>query len=897
MRGLIVGVCLTVGCAFWSASTFAKEVHLFKATFGSVGSGPAQFSKPDGVAVNNSTHDVYVVDRGNNRIEEFDGSGAFIGEFDGSGAPTGTLLEPTKIAVDNSESPLDPSKEDLYIVDSGHGVIDKFSASGAYLSQLTGSGAAGGSYEDGEVSPRSIEGVAVDLNGTVWIDLREGVFESFNNAVKNLLTSEFRVPFGGLQEGGGLGADGEGNLYFRNSGFEFVKISDSGKTIVPIFGGDEHAFGVAVDPLGREVYLADLETIKAFDLSGAPIETFGSGHLNFSKNVAVDAGTGTVYASDQAGNDIALFEAVTLPSVAVAPATEQHPRSLTLNGTVNPEGKPVTSCVFEYGTTSGYGQSMPCSPGPGGLGEGTSPVPVSAHLENLTPEAVYHYRLVAENAVKIPSPTADQEIFTGPRLGQEYSSDVTSSSTTLHITIDPNGGDTHYYVEYGPTTTYGSFAPVQPPPGVDLGSASGAQDISVHLQNLDGGATYHYRFVAVQDGEAFEGPDRSFVTQKAGVGTGLADGRSWELVSPPDKKGALIELISDQGGQVQAANDGSGVTYLTQGPHVGEDPEGKLTQSQVLSRRGADGWSSVDLTLPGRLPENGMGASNISHFQFEYRLFSPDLSSALVEPQIAGTPLLSPEATDRTPYIRNDENGSYFPLVTSANVSSGIKIDELTQTESEFELHVLAATPDLEHVIFKTPLALVSPATDEENVSQTGTNHVQWNVYEWSHGGIQLVNILPNGHVAHGPISSTPPVRLAGMTTINGVGRGTSQRAVSNNGRRVAWAWGEPYSQEGLEKYRGLFVRDMVEEKTVQVGGPKAIYQTMSSDGSKIFYLENGDMYVFDYETAIATDLTASHGAGESNGGVQEAVSDVSEDGSYVYFVATSVLAEGGSER
>ena len=56
---------------------------------------------------------------------------------------------------------------------------------------------------------------------------------------------------------------------------------------------------------------------------------------------------------------------------------------------------------------------------------------------------------------------------------------------------------------------------------------------------------------------------------------------------------------------------------------------------------------------------------------------------------------------------------------------------------------------------------------------------------------------------------------------------------------------------------------------------------------------ENGDLYVYDYDTRTQTDLTASHGAGESSAGVQPDVSDVSEDGSYVYFVANGVLAAG----
>ena len=56
-------------------------------------------------------------------------------------------------------------------------------------------------------------------------------------------------------------------------------------------------------------------------------------------------------------------------------------------------------------------------------------------------------------------------------------------------------------------------------------------------------------------------------------------------MSPPNKKGALIELF-EQGGQVQAASDGSGIAYMTQGPSVSESPAGKTTFTQVLSTRG-----------------------------------------------------------------------------------------------------------------------------------------------------------------------------------------------------------------------------------------------------------------------------------------------------------------------
>ena len=88
-------------------------------------------------------------------------------------------------------------------------------------------------------------------------------------------------------------------------------------------------------------------------------------------------------------------------------------------------------------------------------------------------------------------------------------------------------------------------------------------------------------------------------------------------------------------------------------------------------------------------------------------------------------------------------------------------------------------------------------------------------------------------------------------------------------------------------------MRDMVEERTIRIGGASAVYQTMNGEGSKIYYLENGDLFVYDWNSEKERDLTATHGVSEPNAGVQELVSDVSEDGSYVYFVATGVLADG----
>ena len=55
-----------------------------------------------------------------------------------------------------------------------------------------------------------------------------------------------------------------------------------------------------------------------------------------------------------------------------------------------------------------------------------------------------------------------------------------------------------------------------------------------------------------------------------------------------------------------------------------------------------------------------------------------------------------------------------------------------------------------------------------------------------------------------------------------------------------------------------LYVRDMVGEQTFRLGGARATYETMSSDGSRVFYLEGGDLYEFDTATRIGERYHAS---------------------------------------
>src|ERR1019366_7593484 len=63
------------------------------------------------------------------------------------------------------------------------------------------------------------------------------------------------------------------------------------------------------------------------------------------------------------------------PTVETKPASATTQTTATLNATVNPNGGNVTTCEFEYGTTTAYGSTVPCAALPG---SGITPASVSA---------------------------------------------------------------------------------------------------------------------------------------------------------------------------------------------------------------------------------------------------------------------------------------------------------------------------------------------------------------------------------------------------------------------------------------------------------------------------------------------------------------------------------------
>jgi hypothetical protein len=504
-----------------------------------------------------------------------------------------------------------------------------------------------------------------------------------------------------------------------------------------------------------------------------------------------------------------------------------------------------------------------------------------------------------------------------PVVEEAFVSNVASTSATLQAKIDPEGSETTYRFEYGTSGAYGSSVPV--PDGI-VGSGTAGVVVSAHPQGLVANTTYHYRVVAVvaSRSETVAGTDGTFITQHAGGAFALPDGRQWELVSPPNKHGALIASLKDSG-PLQAAADGSGITYQVNVPTELE-PAGYAQQTglwiQARSDRGPGGWSTRDIAVPRDTATIVSGAD-------EYDAFSSDLSLGLLYPfsDEKKTMLLSGEASEPTIYLRREglcdapatASECYLPLVTGkdgfADVPPGTEFGGFRVVSLE------GAMSDMSKIVLNSTVALTStPLPPNPENKREG-------LYEWSASApvaerLQLVNVLPASE-GGAPTSSTVWIGVTSGTTPSG-----ARNPISSDGSRIFWGNGT-YGADDLR----LYMRDMTKGETVrldvqQPGAPAghipaAHFQFASSDGSRMFFTDeqpltaqssvkedsggHGDLYecVIVEEagklTCDLTDLTPEH-AGQPTE-VQRHIIGASKDGSYVYFVANSVLSENSNSE
>jgi DNA-binding beta-propeller fold protein YncE len=469
-----------------------------------------------------------------------------------------------------------------------------------------------------------------------------------------------------------------------------------------------------------------------------------------------------------------------------------------------------------------------------------------------------------------------------PAVESESVSSVTTSTARLGAQVNPKGSPTRYVFQYLSEGAYQENPPGErfagateaPLGGADLGSGQEGLSAGASLVGLQADTAYRYRAVATSHCEA----DETKVCEAEGVAQtfhtfpveapGLSDGRAYEMVSPPRKSGGeVFPAFSTRGScfglrdneckpgstadrfPMQSTPDGEAVLYegfpfSTSG--------GAAKYNQYLSRRTASGWQTTNLS-PLRQSAQDQG----------YQAFDASLGKGVLY-QIS--PSLSENAPSEYPNLylqRTDDPLGLNPLL------------EATPPNREprgLRFSYAGASADFSRIFFAGNDALTEASPFAPPALDGG--ETKSNLYEWSEGQLQLVNVLPdNTETMPGAVFGSGGM-LPGLTGSGGL-RNFSH-AVSSDGSRVFWS-----SEAGQ-----VYVREDG-ERTVAI--PDAgKFVTASADGSRVL-LSDGRIY--DLEDESIVDLT--DGNGELVG-----IQGQSEDLSHIYFVDKAVLTgEEENER
>lgn len=829
------------------------------------------------LALDQATHALYLSDPEGSRIEKYDTSGEevkFVLMF-------GNQVDKTRVHEREEEEAnaepvtVTPEEENLCTAASG----DECGAGvpGAGPGQFAPSGA-----------PAPL---AVDASGNVWVG-DEGRVEKFNSAGEFL--SQVAIP-GVIAS---LAVDSVGDLYVRSGalvggGIENdipgVRKYDPAGNLVAGWGtagvvdesGQPEA--LALDPATGDLFVSDhLEpggeppgpaVLLQFNAAGEQIAAFGIGEvIGNPQNDALavgDLADGLYVAGNQAVQRFPLPSPGPLVLDGSSETTDVTKSAATLNAQIDPEGA-RTTFHFQYVDDEHFekegGFSSPQTLETAestSIGEDFEAHRASAEITNLPPDTAYHYRVVATNECEpVAHPgvecvtdgeTAEFETEPPAAIDSTSASDVTAEGATLEAEINPLGDPTSYRFEFLPEAQYlgnigaglSPFTGATQVPVFPASIGTGAADVAVsqELHGLLPHTAYRYRAVVLNaiseaHGGPFGGPVRTFITQAPG-GSVLIDGRQWELVSPADKQGALI-VHPGLSGIIEAAANTPAITYLANAP-TEASPSGYTNQQQVLSSRGSLGWSTHDLSLP-HLQQTGLTVNQ----GLEYRYFSPDLTSAIVQP-FGGTPLLSAEASEATAYLQKlpcpssdplalFQSGSCFrPLVSGkdgyANVLPGTVFGISEEEEASTCPPSLFCGPrfegsskDAHATVVGSDVPLTAGAPSE------GLN----GLYESTGGQLKFISRLP---VDEGSASSAGTL---GSVQANPLTRGgaDARNAISEDGSRVFWT----------SPSQHLYLRDLGRDETIRLDLPEAglpegpgeaQFQGASPDGTRAWFLDS----------------------------------------------------------
>jgi hypothetical protein len=374
------------------------------------------------------------------------------------------------------------------------------------------------------------------------------------------------------------------------------------------------------------------------------------------------------------------------------------------------------------------------------------------------------------------------------------------------------------------------------------------------------------------------------IASSAGA-VGPPDGRGYELVSPPEKAGAVVHFPAGGNGPgfgsfsafTGGSADGQKLVWFSTGAFA--DPQHGLP-TQYESERTAAGWQTTNISPRPTDPN----PSTIS--MTTVRDVTDDFSSQLM----STTQQFGYDTTPR--WLRRD-----LYLRSSDSTLTWLSRPETTTPALNGQADLFGQTADAGHVVFGTTERLTPAAL----LSQRGRL-----IYDRTGGHTVLVNVDSAGALMN---------LCGGALGYRETWVRRHQGAISQDGSRIFFTVPDPGtigSGDCAVPYR-IYLREnattttYVSQSQRTVADPNgtqaAIYQGATDDGSAVFFTsmealtddaEPGSsalLYRYDVASRRLALLTPNP-SGETPG--VQAVYKMAGDGSRLYVVATGVLAPGG---
>lgn len=909
-------------------------------TFCTPGSAAGQCDPPTGIAVDTPSGDVYVADRGNNRIDVFDSAGTFQFAFGwgvdtgaaalekcttasscqkglaGSGA--GELERPSEIAIDDAA-------DFLYVMDNGNNRVQKFDLAGNFLAQFT---------TTGECVIASGEPVAVGPTGFFYV-AHKGSVGKFSQSGECIGVVDLVEPPAFFIRV--FAVDPVGNIYASIVRSDTLRKYDPAGAQICASGPDTVARGIGIDDSGH-IFVAQGEdatnglrnfwVVTEYSSACAPQRRFayGKAQAAVAGLAAYHSPGGEIFIAEEVGmvHYLALPPAGPIvPAISVeAPVAAVSNTKATLRAEINPEGK-ATQYHFEYLTekeweeqgesfsgaathTTPTGEISPADfklHGVQALIGCPDPVAEIGSGTCLTPDSRYRFRVVATNADGPGEGIAEGQPFKTRLPGEikaTYATEVGTDTARLSAEANPLGIPTGGYFEYIDDAGYqqSGFAEATKVPDVEQGAGEigfGAGEApvlrSLTLFPLAPGTTYHYR-LNVSDPliapTRLIGPERTFRT----FATPLAE----QCAANEAFRTGLSALLGDCRAYelVSPLEKGSGDVI----------PLGEFTTG-----------------LPATLDQSSVSGSKLAYGS--YRAFG-DAESA---------PFTSQYVAERGPegWQSHTVTGPRGHLVTEATGTLDTELKALSPDLCDAWLLTVAEPPLAPGAVSgfrniyrrhdgggcgEKSYAALTPAppahkqpgeslrlelqglsadgsvsiyTANDNLEGTAapdnpTGKQQ--LYQRDVGGAtSYVCILP------GETPSTAACS-AGTNFPQGTGqnRGASvENAISADGQRVFWTAYQGASSGPGQIYVRIGGSETIavsNEGEVDSGTTSSIFLSAAEDGSKAIFLSGEDLYEFDVETKTTT-LIAGEVAGILGAG---------EDASRIYLVSEEVLSGANGE-